>query len=466
MLRSSQLMVSDSGEASYAVLPEGTVADTEWQKSSGLTKRCSNVPEAQGIPVPHMPCIRVDSLFFTVLSIGLLTVPFMQVHSLRRHRFIPASDIQVEVETCHVIMEDTGRGLSEQTAGLRLQWWPFMGTVEVSGDGSIRAKAIMQDLASSWFRCEARVFAPVLLHRPDASLLQGLRIKTRPGEVFTNVHLQSGRLQGPLYVEAGSLAVINVGSVRCDSVITIRSKDTGIVNLKLGTQGSSARKWVVQSLNSPVFVEASSAVRVEMGSSVTYSSLEAEALKEDGNGGVLCAEDREPARNAGNGNTSTDQNLTSRRLRLKSPEPEASVHKRVLSCHADESLSFSSEADAGLHVRSPCKKCQECRWKHQVALTSSDSESMTKVREFIKDASRKPWIATIRVAGTDKTWTLASAPAYIYVAPAWFTVFAFGGLAPRALWEMLQLEGDIADPITRLGSQQFRYLGTAGKPCG
>ncbi|CAE7304809.1 unnamed protein product [Symbiodinium sp. CCMP2456] len=68
---------------------------------------------------------------------------------------------------------------------------------------------------------------------------------------------------------------------------------------------------------------------------------------------------------------------------------------------------------------------------------------MVKVQQFIKAAKRKPWIATIRVAGTDKMWTLTSAPAYVYIDPTWFTVFSFGGLAPQVVSHMLQLEGDL-----------------------
>ena len=67
-----------SASGSYASLPDDTVPETEWQKSSGLTKRCANVPEIQGIPIPRMPCVRLDTMLFTLLAVGLSLVPFVK----------------------------------------------------------------------------------------------------------------------------------------------------------------------------------------------------------------------------------------------------------------------------------------------------------------------------------------------------------------------------------------------------
>ena len=330
------------------------------------------------------------------------------------------------------------------SAGVRVQWWPFMGNVEVADNrDNVLVKAMMRDVLSSWFRCEAQVFAPWWAEANRS--LQGLHIKSHAAEFFSNVQLNSGRVHGPLSIRSDSMGLVSVGGIHCDGEVTIRSKDRGLVTLRIGAQGSLAASWAVQSLSSPVFVQSSSAIRVELGSSSTYSSLEAVEVRDDGSGFVLCSEEELQEQVPGRVPQKATPSHTSRRLRLKLSEQGAGTEKETY-CQAKQSISFSSKADAGLHVRSPCGTCQARRWKHDVQLTASDKEALAGVKQLVQNAGRRPWMATIRVAGEEKiekTWTVMSAPAFAYFDPVWLTVFSLGALAPQTSWQLLQLQGDL-----------------------
>ena len=412
--RSSKRLAYQALDA--AAIVDGTHADPEWQKSSGLTKRCPAVPEIHGIPCPKEPRIKWDGLGFTLLAIGLITLPFLHFSRLKENQFVQGVHLVVEVQNCHVLMQEKG----DRDAGLILQYWPFMGTMSSSTlDGQVHVKAMMRSPLSSWFRCTVLIVAPVA-----SESLQSVKIRSHAAEFFTNVLLEGGKVEQMLSIHAGSHTIINIEKVHCDGEVRIDSKTNGIFNLQVGAEGSRAEKWSISS-RTPVYIRASSSILVRGAND--YSSLEAADIHESRGGFLLC-----PSQSI------SVAKLASRRLALEGTASSISE----TSCEATNELSFSSLGNAGLHVHMPCADCQVKRWKSALQFTAEARQALEQIRELITEHRKSPWMAVISVTGLQAKWTLASTPACLYFNPMWLAVLSFGLLGPEIAWQELHLVGD------------------------
>lgn len=114
----------EAGEAAAYIKVHQVRSDREWQKSSGLTRECRDVPEVQGIPIPKQPRVRWDRLLQTLMAFLLVISPLIFRGHLKERQFISADKIAVDASNCHILVQDG------DSAGLRVQHWMFMGTVE------------------------------------------------------------------------------------------------------------------------------------------------------------------------------------------------------------------------------------------------------------------------------------------------------------------------------------------------
>ena len=227
--------------------------DPEWQKSSGLTKECHDVPELQGIPIPKQPLVRCDRLLQTLIAALLVVSPVLLHSCLKQKSFISASKVSIDVSNCHVLVEDG------EAPGVATQHWPFMGSLQErwSGD-TLRLAATMRPRLSSWFRCGITVVAPFPSQTTHS--LTELNVTVSDGELPVAVLLTGGKVWGPIQITAKSKAVINATAIQSQNSISIRSREPGLVNLQIGRK--SATSWKIQGA-SPVFVKSNVPVEIK-----------------------------------------------------------------------------------------------------------------------------------------------------------------------------------------------------------